>query len=166
MRLIELKKTQDLFKLKQNDTIFKKNLEELVKCSKKENSEFWSGKDFRINNTPQQGINWVGDFSTRDYSLLKGVLVKVYSNGEYPMDGWVEGENTLYRYSYRRDKNVVDFQATPNMVLFQQKRFKYKVLLFTESEHDSTMFIFQGFFTIKESITQSAHPHVVMERLS
>ncbi|EJU6087400.1 restriction endonuclease, partial [Salmonella enterica] len=46
-----------LLSLTISDIINKQNLSQLIKKSKKDDSENWEGKDWIIKNTPQQGIN-------------------------------------------------------------------------------------------------------------
>ncbi len=58
--IVNLKSVKDLFFLKQNSKIFKKNLSDLIQFSKIENSEYFTTLEDSIRNTPQQGINWVG----------------------------------------------------------------------------------------------------------
>ncbi|EGS7362816.1 restriction endonuclease, partial [Salmonella enterica] len=48
-----------LLSLTISDIINKQNLSQLIKKSKKDDSENWEGKDWIIKNTPQQGINWI-----------------------------------------------------------------------------------------------------------
>ena len=60
---MELKKTLDLFSLSTGDLVTKRNLYDLVQFSKVEASPYWSGTEGIIGNTPQQGINWVGQLS-------------------------------------------------------------------------------------------------------
>lgn len=159
-----LNRPQDLFYLLEDTSVSKSSLNSLIQNSKIENSSFWGGSDFIINNTPQQGINWIGDFRNGDYNQLKGIIVKAINQDEYPYDGWVDSDKKIYRYSYRKDRNMVDYQKVPNMVLIQQKRFKYKVLLFTSIENDNHSLRFHGFFNVQNSITESAYPHVILEK--
>ncbi|EAV7001421.1 restriction endonuclease, partial [Salmonella enterica] len=50
-----------LLSLTISDIINKQNLSQLIQKSKKDDSENWEGKDWIIKNTPQQGINWIGE---------------------------------------------------------------------------------------------------------
>ncbi len=91
---MKLVKTEDLFSLKSGDVITKRNLFDLIQYSKVKSSEYWSGKEFKIGNTPQQGINWVGELPT-----VKAVIIKA-RHGSYDTDGWEDEKRNVYNYSY------------------------------------------------------------------
>jgi len=66
-----LEKVTDLFSLSAGDVVTKRNLFDLIQFSKVENSPCWSGPEYSIGNTPQQGINWVGQSPA-----LRAVIIK------------------------------------------------------------------------------------------
>jgi putative restriction endonuclease len=72
-----LTKTQDLFSLLLGCTVTKRNLFDLIQFSKIKNSDYWSGGDHEIGNTPQQGINWIGKFPTIRALKLKHALARM-----------------------------------------------------------------------------------------
>ncbi len=90
-----LTKSQDIFQLKPGDAVAKKNLFDLIQYSKVEGSEYWAGLDFRIGNTPQQGINWIGELPE-----VKAVIIKT-KPGAYEEDAWLDEERLTYRYSFK-----------------------------------------------------------------
>lgn len=79
---MQLNKPQDLFSLKLGDVVTKRNLFDLVQYSKVESSQFWEAGEFVIGNTPQQGINWIGQLPA-----VKAVIIKT-RQGSYAEDGW------------------------------------------------------------------------------
>lgn len=87
---MELKKAQDIFLLSTGDVVTKRNLFDLIQYSKVPESQYWGGEDVRINNTPQQGINWVGELPA-----CHAVLIKT-RHGSYEEDGWANEDRTAY----------------------------------------------------------------------
>ncbi len=75
-----------LLSLTISDIINKQNLSQLIQKSKKDDSENWEGKDWIIKNTPQQGINWIGE-----HPNIKAVIIKT-KDGSYADDGWKNNE--------------------------------------------------------------------------
>jgi len=143
----------DLLNAPIGSVISKKELFNLIQYSKVEGSEYWSGESLLINNTPQQGINWVGSLPA-----LAGVLVKVYT-GSYSHDGWVDAERNLYRYSFKARKGVVSLKEKANLSLLNQPEFGYPVLLYSEKNLD---WIFEGIF----GLVECAEEYVVLGRQS
>ena len=84
--MIELINTSSLFDLTPESTVSKRNLFDLIQFSKKTESEYWTGENNVINNTPQQGINWIGSFPN-----LSGLILKV-KEGSYLEDGWINDQ--------------------------------------------------------------------------
>ncbi len=94
---MDLQKPQDLFMLESGDVVTKRNLYDLIRDSKIEGSYYWAGPRMSIGNTPQQGINWIGQLSK-----CRGVIIKTRP-GIYKYDGWVNEEKTFFRYSPRQE---------------------------------------------------------------
>jgi putative restriction endonuclease len=88
---MELKKTLDIFSLSLGDIVTKRNMYDLVQYSKVKESSYWSDTDGIIGNTPQQGINWVGQFPE-----VRAVIIKT-RQGSYDDDGWSDEGKTAYR---------------------------------------------------------------------
>lgn len=141
----------DLLKAPVGSIISKKELYTLIQYSKVLGSEYWSGESLIINNTPQQGINWVGSLPA-----LAGVLVKVRS-GSYSHDGWVDAERKLYRYSFKAQKGTVSLKEKANLALLNQPEFGYPVLLYSEQKNN---WVFEGVF----SLVECAEEYVVLGR--
>lgn len=142
---------EHLINLPVGTAIAKRALYDLIQYSKVPSSEYWMGEEFVINNTPQQGINWVGDLPS-----LNGVLVKV-KPGTYNHDGWLDGEKILYRYSFKARKGVVSFKEKANLALLNQAEFGYPVLLYSEQKGN---WIFEGDF----GVVECAEEYVVLRR--
>jgi len=131
----------DLLNMPDGAEISKRTLFDLIQFSKVPGSAHWSGESSIINNTPQQGINWVGEIPA-----LGGVLVKVRS-GSYKHDGWVGAGRELYRYSLKARKGVISLAEKANRALLNQPDFGYPVLLYSEQK---TNWIFEGVFGVNE----------------
>lgn len=148
---IELRRPKDIFLLALGQGVSKRNLFNLIQLSKIEGSDYWGGEDDRINNTPQQGINWIGR-----PPLVRAVIIKTRA-GSYEHDGWIGDDNQTYRYSFKARKGVVTFKESANQVLLEQPQHLYPVLLFTEAGSD---WIFEGRFAVE----QVAEQYVVLRR--
>lgn len=122
----KLSKVPDLFRLEIGDSVSKGNLFDLIQYSKQENSEYWSGKAYSIGNTPQQGINWIGEFPD-----LHGVIIKSKSE-DYGNDGWQDEKRNLFSYSFKARNGKVNKQEKANRCLIDQSAHGYPVLLFVD----------------------------------
>jgi len=138
---IELIKSQDLFSLKIGDTISKRNLFDLIQHSKIEGSPFWSGEEFAIGNTPQQGINWIGNPPS-----VKGVIIKT-RQGLYKEDGWTDDGNKNFHYSFKARNAKINLNEKANDVLIKQPQYLYPILLFSEL---NKAWSFEGSFSVSE----------------
>jgi putative restriction endonuclease len=127
--------------MRDGSEISKRLLFDLIQFSKVPGSIYWSGESLVINNTPQQGINWVGKIPA-----LYGVLVKVRS-GNYKHDGWVDSDREMYRYSLKARKGVVSLMEKANRALLNQPDFGYPILLYRENKNK---WIFEGVFGVSE----------------
>lgn len=108
---MELKNTQDIFSLSVGDLVTKRNLYDLVQFSKIDSSSYWSGIDGIIGNTPQQGINWVGQLPA-----VQAVIIKT-RRGSYEEDGWSDESKTFYRYSFKARNGEISYTEKANAVL-------------------------------------------------
>ncbi|MDZ7640965.1 MAG: hypothetical protein U5J62_02895 [Desulfurivibrio sp.] len=138
---MELSKPQELFLLSAGDTVSKRNLFDLIQYSKVESSDFWGGDDYMIGNTPQQGINWVGQLTA-----VKAVIIKTRP-GSYEEDGWSDESKATYHYSFKARNSVVSFEEKANKVLIGQPQHLYPILLFTEC---AERWEFEGVFSVVE----------------
>jgi putative restriction endonuclease len=138
---MELSKPQDLFLISQGDTVTKRNLFDLIQYSKVESSPYWSGQDFTIGNTPQQGINWVGQLPA-----VKAVIIKTRP-GSYEEDGWSDDTKTSYHYSFKARNSIINYKEKANEVLIKQPQHLYPIFLFTESNEG---WRFEGSFSVSE----------------
>jgi hypothetical protein len=111
-------KGMDILNMKKGDYIDKKSLYDLIVNSKNKNSDSWAGEDYAINNTPQQGINWIGN-----YSCPKAVIVKS-KEGKYRED--IHGET----YAFKARNKKVNKNEKANRVIINQKRYKYPIMYF------------------------------------
>lgn len=137
--LKNIQKPSQLFSLLTSDTIDKGHLFKIIQFSKQKDNAFWEGPNWIINNTPQQGINWIGS-----YPNLKGVIIKT-KKGSYADDGWRNTEKTLYSYSFKARNEKINLNDTANKALINQPERNYPIILFTEL---SGKWEFQGYFKV------------------
>ncbi len=138
---MELRKPQDIFSLSIGEMVTKRNFFDLIQFSKVISSPYWAGADFAIGNTPQQGINWIGNLP-----MVKGVIIKTRP-GSYKEDGWTDNTKTIYHYSFKARNGKVSYKEKANEVLIKQPQHLYPVLLFTESKG---AWQFEGEFSVSE----------------
>ncbi|WP_278351441.1 HNH endonuclease [Marinobacter nauticus] len=136
---IKLKNPKDLFLLAAGNVVTKRNLFDLIQYSKVADSKFWGGEELRINNTPQQGINWIGE-----PPACHGVIIKTRP-GSYEEDGWADDGKTAYHYSFKARGGEVSYSEKANSALINQPQYQYPVLLFTES---GDSWVFEGTFSV------------------
>lgn len=136
---MELTKPSQVLHLSAGDVITKRNLFDLIQYSKVPDSAYWGGKEDRIWNTPQQGINWLGQ-----PPCCQAVLIKT-RKGSYEYDGWKDDAKTEYRYSFKSVKGKISHSEKANAVLVNQPLYGYPILLFTE---DGSNWSYQGSFKV------------------
>lgn len=150
--IVYLHQTKDIFNLSVGDNVTKRNLFDLIQYSKVDGSIYWSGPENRINNTPQQGINWIGD-----PPYTRAVIVKTRP-GSYEHDGWTDSSNDEYNYSFKVRRGGVSFKDKSNLVLVEQPQYLYPVLLFSEVKEGWS---FEGVFGVSEIKTE----YVVLKKI-
>jgi len=136
-----LENVKGLFELVGRELISKRNLYDLIQYSKVDHSNFWSGQEYVIGNTPQQGINWIGGMTA-----LKGVVIKVRP-GSYEGDGWADGEQTMYHYSFKARNAVISYEEKANQALIKQAQLLYPIFLFTDADKS---WLYEGRFAVSE----------------
>jgi len=112
-----LSKAQDIFQLKPGDVVTKRNLSDLIQYSKVDGSEYWAGPDYRIGNTPQQGINWIGALPD-----VMALIIKTKS-GAYADDGWADDKKLKYRYSFKARKGPLHMRIRQTRCLLGNRIF-------------------------------------------
>ncbi|MBU7438594.1 HNH endonuclease [Paraburkholderia fungorum] len=138
---MQLKKVQDIFALSSGQCVSKRNLYDLIQYSKVEGSEYWSGTEHVVGNTPQQGINWIG----RPPSI-RAVIIKARL-GSYADNGWSVEDKTAYRYSFKAQEGKINPNEKANTVLIQQPEHLYPIFLFTEHADG---WCFEGAFFVSD----------------
>jgi len=138
---MKIEKPSQILSLPIGSKVTKRNLFDVIQYSKVENSPFWEGSDYRIGNTPQQGINWIGNFPN-----LKGVIIKTRDSA-YKDDGWENIEKTSYRYSFKHRDNEINLSEVANDVLIKQPKYGYPILLFVETNE---FWKYEGSFSVSK----------------
>ena len=150
-RIIRINNVKEIFLLKRYDKITKRNLFDVIQYSKINKSTYWSGKEYIIGNTPQQGINWIGAFPN-----IKAVIIKT-RYGSYRDDGWADDKRTVYKYSFKSRKSIISLKEKANLVLINQQQYLYPIYLFIENRH---LWVFEGEFFVSEIMDT----YVVLQR--
>lgn len=138
---MQLSKPQDLLSISKGSIITKRNLFDLIQYSKVSSSPYWGGEGYSIGNTPQQGINWIGQLPS-----VHAVIIKTRP-GSYKEDGWSDGAQSAYNYSFKARNSVISYKEKANQVLIQQPQHLYPILHFTEC---SEGWKFEGEFCVSE----------------
>ncbi|WP_417474286.1 HNH endonuclease [Luteimonas mephitis] len=148
---MQLSKPSELLELSTGDTVTKRNLFDLIQLSKVEGSAFWQDRSWLIGNTPQQGINWIGELPE-----CRAVLIKT-KPGSYENDGWAGSSKNVYHYSFKARGGTISYTEKANRVLVNQPDYQYPILLFTEIDG---RWSYEGHF----SVSGIRDNHVVLER--
>ncbi len=138
--MMRLQVSADLFRIPDGDSVTKSNLFDLIQYSKVENSPYWSGHEFKIGNTPQQGINWLGEAPR-----LQAAIIKTRP-GSYEDDGW-NADRTAYHYSFKARNGEISYTEKANSILIAQPQYGYPILLFVEEGQNQR---FEGQFAVSE----------------
>jgi len=129
-------KTKELLNLSAGDKILKSEMRKLITGSKLESSEYWQGEDYIINNTYQQGINWIG-------SNEKTLAVIVKSKpGKYSEDATANG----IHYAFQAIKGKINKDSKANRALINSKKQQYPILYFSDY---GQYWKFEGKFIVK-----------------
>ena len=118
-----IKTAKDILELNAGDTIGKSSLYSLIVNSKRYGSSAYLGQNYEVKNTPQQGINWIGD----DIKP-KAVIIKS-KNGNYSQDSRNE-------YAFKARNGVVNIYEKANQVLINQIKYGYPIMYFVESGYE------------------------------
>ena len=94
-----------------------------------------------IGNTPQQGIDWIGQLPE-----VRAVIIKTRP-GSYEDDGWSDDSKALYHYSFKARKGEIAYAEKANAVLVKQPQYLYPIFLFTEQKD---AWHFEGTFSVAE----------------
>ncbi|MDQ2068653.1 HNH endonuclease [Natronospira bacteriovora] len=138
---VNLARPQELFSLAAGDVVPKRNLFDLIQYSKVVDSQYWGGEEVQIRNTPQQGVNWIGE-----PPACHGVIIKTRP-GAYEEDGWAGKNKTAFHYSFKARSGKVSHSEKANAALINQPQYKYPVMLFTES---GDSWVYEGTFSVSE----------------
>jgi len=151
--IMPISTANDILAMKEKTLIPKGLMADVIRDSKVEGSTAWAGDAMTISNTPQQGINWVGNPPN-----VTAVIVKSNSS-RYANDGWIDGSEKHYRYSFKARKGQINLFELANAVLLNQPRFGYPINLFTSS---GSNWLYRGIFRVKSIETSS----VILSRQS
>ena len=115
---------KDILNMKEGDSVL--NFFDLIVNSKNPNSENWAGEEYKINNTPMKGINWIGD-------AAKPLAVIIRTTGKYTED------STGEKYAFEAKNGYVDKTMNSNQVIINQKEYNYPILYFIKNGSKYTL---------------------------
>jgi len=107
---------KDVLNMEIGDTIF--DFSTLIQYSKIPGSKNWAGENYIIRNTPQKGINWIGNYP-------KPLAVIIKTTGKYPKDNEKQ-------YTLEKRNGHVNETINSNKVLTNQPKYKYPILYFRQ----------------------------------
>lgn len=126
---------KDILNMKNGQSILKSDFYNLIVYSKDRNSKNWAGEEYIINNTPQQGINWIGSTNKTLAVILKS------KEDKYAEDS--HGK----RYAFKARNGVVNKKEKANRVIINQPKYKYPLLYFVENNKS---YILIGRFAVEK----------------
>ena len=119
MSIQNIYNTKDILGLQANDLIYKLSLYTIIVESKEPYSKRYSGPEYEIKNSPQQGINWVGNDRVPTAVIVKSKL------GHYHQDG-------INEYAFKARNGIVNKYEKANQVLINQPKYNYPIFYFVE----------------------------------
>ena len=134
MGTIKINKIEDLNTLSKGDLV-----------SKSEKNSLFTGPE--VNNTPQKGINWIGEYPKIDQIILTSKTDSGYH------DRWMDKNETLYLYylmiNHRNThKASIEDQRKENLILIEHSKNKAPILLFINEGKSSKMLEVGGWFEV------------------
>lgn len=133
-------KPSQLMELEKGEIVSKRLLYDLIVDSKIEGSDSWEGPEWRIGNTPQQGINWIGPEGSWKCAIIKA------KSASYAQNGWIDDTHDRFRYALKASRGSVNPKELANRVLLDQPELGHPVLLFVD---DPKGWHFEGFFEVQ-----------------
>jgi|GEM_PF-3847309 len=134
-----IKNTKDILSLDKGDRILKSSLYQIIVDSKRLDSDIYLGHEYIIKNTPQQGINWIGNNTAPQAVIIKSKY------GHYYQD-------SINEYAFKARKGVVNKFELANQVLINQSKYNYPIMYFVEQGNEWKLI---GFFYVKEIKNES-----------
>ena len=113
--MAKLNSIEDLLSLEMGDTI-----------SASDRYKLFTGK--KIGNTPQKGINWLGDYRKPALIVLRSRTSSGYT------DRWIDESSGIYLYYFMIEKRStnnarINFESKENLVLLNQRNHNSPILL-------------------------------------
>ena len=120
-------KVSDLLWMSKGTEISNGDFYRLVVESKRQGAEFFEGEDWRIGNTPYQGIHWIED----SQKLIKAAVVKMYSPEDEDSyeDQFLTADHEVLYYHFKAQKGIVNKEEQANRHLRQQPMLGYPILV-------------------------------------
>jgi hypothetical protein len=115
-----------ILRMEKGDTITALDFYTLIVNSKKPDSENWE-EGYIINNTPQKGINWIGNDNNPLAVIIKSI------DGKYAED--CKGKE----YAFEAEKGIVNKKIKANQVLINQPKYNYPILYFVKKGKEFTL---------------------------
>lgn len=120
-------KVSDLLWMSKGTEIGSGAFYQLVVDSKQQGAELFEGEDWRIGNTPYQGIHWIEDAMNR----IKAAVVKMYPPDDKDSyeDQFLTADQEVLYYHFKAQKGIVNKDEQANRHLRQQRMLGYPILV-------------------------------------
>lgn len=125
-------KVSDLLWMSKGTEIGRGAFYKLVVDSKRQGAEFFEGENWRMGNTPYQGIHWVEDAN----KLIKAAVVKMYppEDEDSYEDQFLTADHEVLYYHFKAQKGIVNKDEQANRHLRQQRMHGYPILVLDGQE--------------------------------
>ena len=113
--------------------------------SKSDRFSLYTGKD--VGNTPQKGINWLGQPPNYLHVMIRCSLQSGYS------DRWIDQQQGIFLYylmvnNRGLEDSIINYNSLENMALLDQKEHGSPVLLMIDIDKKSDLIEIQGRFEV------------------
>mgnify|MGYP001330284990 CR=1 FL=1 len=139
----------DLFNLKEGDLI-----------TKKDRNKLFTGKE--VHNTPQKGINWVGEYPDIKLIILTSKLDSGYK------DGWMDQYRRKFCYylmiNHRHTpKAVLEGNRKENLILSEYKMHNAPVLVLINPGKEEEELTVAGWFKVEKLVHSDKINHKFLD---
>lgn len=120
-------KVSDLLWMSKGTEISRGVFQQLVIDSKYEDHELFEGEDWKLGNTPYQGIHWIEDAEGK----IKAAVVKMYevNDDDSYEDQFLTSDHDVVYYHFKAQKGIINKDERANRCLREQRLKGYPILV-------------------------------------
>jgi len=120
-------KVSDLLWMSKGTEIPRGVLRQLVIDSKYKDHEFFEGEDWKLGNTPYQGIHWIEDAEGK----VKAAVVKMYEVNDEDSyeDQFLTSDHDVVYYHFKAQRGNINKEERANRCLREQRKIGYPILV-------------------------------------